>query len=262
VAVAVAHSIFLDDTVRSITCQVRECLHHAVGFMETYILVIASAAVFAIIVRLLHGKLDHQRIRQYIEAEEGRLIEVQWLPFSPDWFRQWRDHVYVVRYVAKDGGRHVARCGTSGWSGVRLADDRVVQSAGGVDGSWPFVEEEMRAARACRRVAFWCFKLPFAAAFVVGAWVLFSSEGVFGMVVAIVVGATGGLTILAIRNADQLVAAIIAVGGSLVGVILTGLVLPPVLLNAGSISTCVTDLVVLALGAILGAVFFSWAAKR
>jgi hypothetical protein len=80
------------------------------------------AAVVVIIVRIVGGKLDRQRICEHVEANGGKVIDIlsQW--FGGVGGRYVR--TYDVTYTTRHGSRISATCITSMTSGVQWMSDR------------------------------------------------------------------------------------------------------------------------------------------
>ncbi len=87
------------------------------------ILVVVSLAV---ILRLLAGDWDHDRVRQYTEARGGALRSIAWTPFGPGWFGNDGARLYRVAYVDADGFEHDAFVKTSMLAGVYFTEDVIV----------------------------------------------------------------------------------------------------------------------------------------
>lgn len=85
--------------------------------------------VIAIVIRLMAGGMDHDRIREYVESRGGRYIDSSWTPFGPGWFGEKSDRIYLVRYVDAEGNEHEAHCKTSMMTGVYFTEDRIVRHA-------------------------------------------------------------------------------------------------------------------------------------
>ncbi len=85
--------------------------------------------VFAIMIRLLAGGVDHDRVRQYIEECGGKVLNLNWEPFGPGWFGEKSDRIYCVNYIDKDGNEHETHCKTSMWTGVYFTKDQIVKHA-------------------------------------------------------------------------------------------------------------------------------------
>jgi hypothetical protein len=108
-------------------------------------IVIVLAIFVAIVIRLLAGGLDHDRVREYVESRGGSVVEARWAPFGPGWFGDKHDRIYEVRYLDRDGHEHHAHCKTSLWSGVYFTDDEIVCPAA------PAAEEQTASLEAENR---------------------------------------------------------------------------------------------------------------
>jgi hypothetical protein len=80
-----------------------------------------------IALRLLAHPLDIQRIRQYISAQGGELLNAQWAPFATGWLGTRGARLYRIRYRDLNGHEHTATCKTNLLAGVYLSEDEVVQ---------------------------------------------------------------------------------------------------------------------------------------
>jgi hypothetical protein len=109
---------------------------------------IVLAIVAVVVIRLLAGGLDHDRVRQYVESRGGRVIDAHWAPFGPGWFGEKSDRIYEVRYLDEEGNEHQAHCKTSMLTGVYFTEDRIVRHAGRpAERSTLSLEEENRRLR-------------------------------------------------------------------------------------------------------------------
>ncbi len=97
--------------------------------MDHPILIFLGFIAIAIVIRLLAGGMDGDRVRAYIEKRGGRLLSSGWAPFGKGWFGEKNDRIYEVRYVDGDGNEHEAHCKTSMFSGVYFTEDRIVCSS-------------------------------------------------------------------------------------------------------------------------------------
>lgn len=118
------------------------------GATPSVVGMIVVAIVVALIMRLMHGDMDHVRLRQYIESNGGKLIDATWQPFGPGWAGSDKDRIYLVRYTDKEGASHQAYCRTSGWSGVYFTKDRVEETAGSPMSEADSLREENERLRA------------------------------------------------------------------------------------------------------------------
>ncbi len=82
----------------------------------------------AVVVRLVAGGMDSDRVGRYIRSEGGELLEKHWAPFGKGWFGEQKDRIYEVRYRDRDGNIHEATVKTSLFSGVYFTEDRIVSS--------------------------------------------------------------------------------------------------------------------------------------
>lgn len=112
----------------------RAIWHSFVGtplqFDPTYVEVAVTGALLVIglvVLRLFAGELDRDRVKAYIEARGGELLEVRWAPFGPGWPAEGASRIYRVRYFDKDRNERLAYCKTSMWSGVYFTWDNVVK---------------------------------------------------------------------------------------------------------------------------------------
>src|SRR5688572_20226067 len=79
------------------------------GVVVIFVLVIAAGVVL----RLVAGGMDHDRVRSYVESRGGRVLDANWVSFGEGWL----------------GNEHEAHCKTSLFSGVYFAEDRIVHHA-------------------------------------------------------------------------------------------------------------------------------------
>lgn len=93
--------------------------------MEVFIVFI----VLAIIIRLIAGAMDSDRVKEDIESKGGKLISKEWAPFGKGWFGEKNDRIYEVIYIDKDGNKHKAFVKTSSFSGVYYASDEIIEYA-------------------------------------------------------------------------------------------------------------------------------------
>lgn len=94
--------------------------------MDTGLPIILGFIALAIVIRLLAGGMDGDRVRAYIEQRGGRLLSSGWAPFGKGWFGEKSDRIYEVRYLDGDGNEHEATCKTSLFTGVYFTEDRIV----------------------------------------------------------------------------------------------------------------------------------------
>ena len=94
--------------------------HH---FGEQFPFIVFAVLALAVLIRLIAGSLDRERIRKYVEDRGGTILEIRWDPFGPGWFGSRNERIYAVSYRDCDGNTHDAHCKTSLWSGVYFTDD-------------------------------------------------------------------------------------------------------------------------------------------
>jgi hypothetical protein len=116
--------------------------------MEAIIPLLLFLAIF--VIWLIARGMDTDRVKEYIEARGGKLLEKHWAPFGKGWFGEKSDRIYEVRYLDKNGNEHQASCKTSLWSGVYWTEDTIVKYARRAEEDSPSVaslEEENRRLR-------------------------------------------------------------------------------------------------------------------
>jgi hypothetical protein len=92
--------------------------------MEAGFIVLAIFA--AIVIRILAGGMDRDRLARYIQQQGGELIDSNWAPFGRGWFGEKNDRIYTARYRDSAGNIHEAHVKTSLFSGVYFTEDRIV----------------------------------------------------------------------------------------------------------------------------------------
>jgi hypothetical protein len=80
--------------------------------------------ILAIIIRLISGSFDGDRVEQHIRDMGCELIDQSWDPFGPGWFGEKDSRIYEIVYRDGDGSVHRAHVKTSMMSGVYLTNDR------------------------------------------------------------------------------------------------------------------------------------------
>ena len=108
--------------------------------------IIIGFIIFAVVIRLISGSFDGERVEQYIRDMDCELIDKSWDPFGPGWFGEKDSRIYEIVYRDRDGRVHRAHVKTSMMSGVYLTNDRIVE-----DRPKRSVEEEKAVLR--RRLA-------------------------------------------------------------------------------------------------------------
>ena len=93
--------------------------------MEVFVIIVVIGV--AIIIRLLAGSMDGDRIDDYIRDQGGCVVEKHWAPLGTGWLGEKDSRIYEVTYKDKQGNLHKATCKTSMFSGVYFTEDRIVQ---------------------------------------------------------------------------------------------------------------------------------------
>jgi hypothetical protein len=100
------------------------------------IAVIIIGMIFvALIIRLIAGGMDYDRVDAYITERGGRVIEKHWNPFGTGWFGEKNARIYNVRYQDAAGNIHEATCKTSMLGGVYFTQDEIVSKVSRPDAS-------------------------------------------------------------------------------------------------------------------------------
>jgi hypothetical protein len=81
----------------------------------------------AVVIRLLAGSFDGERVEQYIRDKGGELIEKSWDPFGPGFLGEEDSRIYQIVYRDKNGRIHRAHVKTSMFSGVYLTNDEIIE---------------------------------------------------------------------------------------------------------------------------------------
>tara|TARA_R110002072_G_scaffold165525_4_gene318776 strand:- start:19257 stop:19613 length:357 start_codon:yes stop_codon:yes gene_type:complete len=89
--------------------------------------IIIGFIVLAIVLRLIAGSFDGDRVERYLRDSGCELIDRSWAPFGPGWFGEQDSRIYEVVYRDRDGRVHRAHVKTSMLSGVYLNNDRIVE---------------------------------------------------------------------------------------------------------------------------------------
>lgn len=93
------------------------------------LIVVAVAVV--IVIRLLAGSIDTDRIGSYVRKQGGTLLSKSWDPLGPGWYGEKDSRIYKIAYRDQDGNTHEAHVKTSMLSGVYLTNDRVTKHSNG-----------------------------------------------------------------------------------------------------------------------------------
>lgn len=94
--------------------------------MEPTVIIIGFV-VLAIVIRLMAGSFDRERVERYIRDMDGELLDKSWDPFGPGWFGEKDSRIYEIVYRDRGGRVHKAHVKTSMLSGVYLTNDRIVE---------------------------------------------------------------------------------------------------------------------------------------
>ena len=94
--------------------------------MEPIGILFAVAAV-AIVLRLMAGSMDGDRIDSYVRERGGKLRSKSWAPFGKGWLGEKSDRIYEIEYETRDGEVRQATVKTSMLTGVYFTDDRSVR---------------------------------------------------------------------------------------------------------------------------------------
>jgi hypothetical protein len=89
--------------------------------------IILFVVVLAIMIRLIAGSMDGDRVERYIRDRGGRLISKQWNPLGRGWFGEKDSRIYNVHYVDAEGNEREATVKTSMMSGVYFTEDRIIR---------------------------------------------------------------------------------------------------------------------------------------
>ncbi len=96
---------------------------------EVIPLIFIGFIVLAIVLRLVAGSFDGDRVKGYIEETlGGELIDQSWDPLGPGWFGEKDSRIYAIVYKDRSGVLHRAHVKTSMMSGVYLTNDQVVDA--------------------------------------------------------------------------------------------------------------------------------------
>ena len=97
--------------------------------MQNEFLVVIAVAGAALLIRLFVGRLNHNRIREYIAGQGGTVLGITWRPFGNGWFGEKDSVIYDVRYRDREGNVHSATCKTGMFSGVYFTNDHIITRA-------------------------------------------------------------------------------------------------------------------------------------
>ena len=91
--------------------------------------IIIIFAVIAVVIRLIAGSIDSDRVESYIRQKGWELVDKSWDPFGPGWFGEKDSRIYQIVYRDNHGNLHKAHVKTSMFSGVYLTNDHVIEQA-------------------------------------------------------------------------------------------------------------------------------------
>ena len=97
--------------------------------MEMYAVFVVFAVVVSLVIRLMAGGLDGDRVEQYVRDQGWELVDRSWDPFGPGWFGEKDSRIYQIVYRGQRGDLHRAHVKTSMLSGVYLTRDQIVERA-------------------------------------------------------------------------------------------------------------------------------------
>ena len=52
--------------------------------------------LFAVLIRLMAGSMDNDRVDEYLRERGGRIIEKRWNPFGKGWFGEKDSRIYEL----------------------------------------------------------------------------------------------------------------------------------------------------------------------
>jgi len=62
--------------------------------METYAGFVVFAIVVSLVIRLMAGGLDGDRVERYVRDQGWELVDRSWDPFGPGWFGEKDSRIY------------------------------------------------------------------------------------------------------------------------------------------------------------------------
>jgi len=92
------------------------------------VLLIVGGIIAVIILRLIAGGMDGDRVENYIKKQGGRLVSSSWAPLGKGWFGEKDSRIYEIVYIDRQGHSHKATCKTSLFSGVYFTEDEIMSS--------------------------------------------------------------------------------------------------------------------------------------
>jgi hypothetical protein len=88
--------------------------------------VVLVALAVVLVLRLIAGAMDGDRIDAYVRERGGKVLTRSWAPFGRGWFGEKSDRIYEITYEDRDGNRRAATVKTSLFTGVYFTGDRIV----------------------------------------------------------------------------------------------------------------------------------------
>lgn len=93
------------------------------------LLIVVGIIGIAVVLRLIAGSFDGQRVEDYVRENGWELIDRSWDPFGPGWFGEKDSRIYQIVYRDRQGNTHRAHVKTSMFSGVYLTNDQIIDAA-------------------------------------------------------------------------------------------------------------------------------------
>ncbi len=94
--------------------------------MEPFVVVIGFV-MLAIVIRLVAGSFDGDRVEAYVRGKGWELVDRSWNPLGPGWFGEKNARIYRIMYRDTQDNLHHAHVKTSMLSGVYLTNDEIVE---------------------------------------------------------------------------------------------------------------------------------------
>lgn len=86
----------------------------------TNLLLILLVIGSAFVLRRITGRLDRDRIREYLEKGGNKVLDIVWHPFGPGWWGSG-ERIYDVKYKTRHGQMRQGTCKTGMFGGVYWA---------------------------------------------------------------------------------------------------------------------------------------------
>ncbi|MCC6694541.1 MAG: hypothetical protein IT365_02820 [Candidatus Hydrogenedentes bacterium] len=93
------------------------------------VLVFAGMIALIVVIRLVAGSFDGERVERYVAENGWELVDRSWDPFGPGWFGEQDARIYQIVYRDRQGNLHRAHVKTSMLSGVYFTNDHIVEAA-------------------------------------------------------------------------------------------------------------------------------------